>query len=317
MKLAVKIISVLLVILMTLFTVACDMFSFGTSTYEIPPVTCKSYFGCAPAEFIYNDFDFYETTKDFRKNSTVDSQGNLVLTLNRKQKDAWLQSGMLTDFSKYENIEVSSDYKTITVYAFPETAYNTISDAAIVLDKCCMIQKLNGISTYQIQYNIIDATNDKVIYTTTYPPNDIDFKGMEDYFVIWAEAKINKPLKNTLNSHYDYDYYELIGYFLVQTDEMTVDIVCVVQTDIGVDILSYVSYDDCKTGTIKTHFENIELTNGASYCIKRVTWIDYVGFTIVDSVDDIPLNTHTYAVSNLNNQIRYICVDYIGNTPRN
>ena len=148
----------------------------NNSLYIIAPEgPCINLFGCTPSEFFDKEMEFYQETGDFRKNASLDKNGNLHLVLSPKQLKAWRNSKWLTAFEELQNhpyIQLSDDLTCVTVSvpnsveSLPQAELEELERTLnFVFTKIEMIRLLDGVAPEDIatQYIEIDTLTNEIV----------------------------------------------------------------------------------------------------------------------------------------------------------
>ena len=140
-----------------------------------PEGPCINLFGCTPSEFFDKEMKFYQETGDFRKNASLDKNGNLHLVLSPKQLKAWRNSKWLTAFEELQNhpyIQLSDDLTCVTVSvpnsveSLPQPELEELERTLnFVFTKIEMIRLLDGVAPEDIatQYIEIDTLTNEIV----------------------------------------------------------------------------------------------------------------------------------------------------------
>lgn len=169
----------ILTILLLLGLAYGTVFLFDTITkpYEIhlTKSDCISLFGVTPMNFFDTEFEFYDETGDFRKESNIDEDGNLTLCISQRQRKKWLKTDWLVGFEEQydkEQFYVSPDYTELKIYvpsdmdATSEEYEKFWSQASTIKIKLTIIHWLNDVPYDQIsiKYTEIDASTGDILY---------------------------------------------------------------------------------------------------------------------------------------------------------
>lgn len=136
---------------------------------------CISLFGVTPLEFLHTELEFYDETGDFREESSLDQDGNLILCISKKQCKKWLKTDWLVGFEKNydkENFYVSSDYTELKIYvpsdieAGSEEYKEFWSQVSTIKLKLSIIHWLNEtpLEQIRIKYTEIDGSTGEILY---------------------------------------------------------------------------------------------------------------------------------------------------------
>ena len=148
------------------------------TTYVLPPKTVIWLFDSTVEEFFVNDFTFYKYCEDYRKHSSVDKEGNLVLRLTKEQEE-----GMLTWLNdcvgraRSAGIEISDDYTHLTYVC---TMKEFFSNCPFLMHYELAFRQLfsgQDPASISVTYTIIAKTTKKVICDTTWPESEINVDG--------------------------------------------------------------------------------------------------------------------------------------------
>ena len=172
---------VVFIILMAIFLVGCQK----TQEYHIHAQQCERIFGRTPKQLLNFGHDCMDTVGDFRRRSSVDKNGNLVLVLTESQEEAMKE--WLVEFPELKNrsdIEVSEDLSSVTVYYLPElwedkdnsglVALRRVVDC--VVGKIVLKQMLDGVPLEEISflYTEKNIETGEVIRTKVFKPTLVD-----------------------------------------------------------------------------------------------------------------------------------------------
>ena len=171
---------VVFVILMAVFLVGCQK----TQEYHIHAQQCEWVFDRTPKQLLNFGHDCMDTVGDFRRRSSVDKNGHLVLVLTESQAEAMKE--WLVEFPELDNrsdVDVSEDLSSVTVYFSPKLLEEGGSelDSLIrvvntVAGKIMLKQMLDGIPPEEVSflYTERNIETGEVIYTEVYKPILID-----------------------------------------------------------------------------------------------------------------------------------------------
>ena len=189
-KTVLKTFSLLLVILILLITVSCGaddpyipLKDFSPNIlYTLDLYHCQSVFGCTPEEFFDLELDIYKDVKDFRKDARISSDGNLVLSLSKPQREALINSDLF-DYSQYPNIEVSYENRSVIVNGYAETAYEDVRASYHILNKACLYLSLKSepVTKVTVKYVIRDGVTGEVFFSTVWPQNKDIYIPIHEY----------------------------------------------------------------------------------------------------------------------------------------
>ena len=171
---------VVFAILMAVFLVGCQK----TQEYHIHAQQCEWVFDRTPKQLLNFGHDCMDTVGDFRRRSSVDKNGHLVLVLTESQAEAMKE--WLVEFPELDNrsdVDVSEDLSSVTVYFSPKLLEEGGSelDSLIrvvntVAGKIMLKQMLDGIPPEEVSflYTERNIETGEVIYTEVYKPILVD-----------------------------------------------------------------------------------------------------------------------------------------------
>lgn len=171
---------VVFIILMSIFLIGCQK----TYKYPIHAQQCERVFDCTPKQLLNFGHDCMDTVGDFRRRSSVDKNGHLVLVLTESQAEAMKE--WLVEFPELDNrsdVDVSEDLSSLTVYFSPKLLEEGGSelDSLIrvvntVAGKIMLKQMLDGIPPEEVSflYTERNIETGEVIYTEVYKPTLVD-----------------------------------------------------------------------------------------------------------------------------------------------
>ena len=171
---------VVFVILMAVFLVGCQK----TQEYHIHAQQCERVFDRTPKQLLNFGHDCMDTVGDFRRRSSVDKNGHLVLVLTESQAEAMKE--WLVEFPELDNrsdVEVSEDLSSVTVYFSPKLLEEGGSEldslvrvTNTVAGKIMLKQMLDGIPPEEVSflYTERNIETGEVIYTEVYKPILVD-----------------------------------------------------------------------------------------------------------------------------------------------
>ena len=147
--------------------------------YVVLADSCKTLFTVTAQEFREYALLFDEKCVSIRENAKVDSNGNLVLSLTKKE-EAILSDyykGNYDEFSKLPQVTVSDDYYSLTIKG-TKKEINDILEHKLnfwVFNHLAIMQLLNGKSgkTIKVKYTLIDSKTDEILYTVVFPDQNI------------------------------------------------------------------------------------------------------------------------------------------------
>ena len=171
---------VVFIILMAVFLVGCQK----TQEYHIHAQQCEWVFDRTPKQLLNFGHDCMDTVGDFRRRSSVDKNGHLVLVLTESQAEAMKE--WLVEFPELDNrsdVDVSEDLSSVTVYFSPKLLEEGGSEldslvrvANTVAGKIMLKQRLDGIPPEEVSflYTERNIETGEVIYTEVYKPILVD-----------------------------------------------------------------------------------------------------------------------------------------------
>ena len=171
---------VVFIILMAIFLVGCQK----TQEYHIHAQQCERVFDRTPKQLLNFGHDCMDTVGDFRRRSSVDKNGHLVLVLTESQAEAMKE--WLVEFPELDNrsdVDVSEDLSSVTVYFSPKLLEEGGSEldslvrvTNTVAGKIMLKQMLDGIPPEEVSflYTERNIETGEVIYTEVYKPILID-----------------------------------------------------------------------------------------------------------------------------------------------
>ncbi len=155
-----------------------------TQEYHIHAQQCERVFDRTPKQLLNFGHDCMDTVGDFRRRSSVDKNGHLVLVLTESQAEAMKE--WLVEFPELDNrsdVDVSEDLSSVTVYFSPKLLEEGGSelDSLIrvvntVAGKIMLKQMLDGIPPEEVSflYTERNIETGEVIYTEVYKPTLVD-----------------------------------------------------------------------------------------------------------------------------------------------
>ena len=150
------------------------------TTYVIPPKIAKALTTHEPSEFVKMETPMAGVSSDFCTSAEVNEKGYLVLTLNEKQKQDWVDFEMkFINDANASNVDISSDYTKMTVQ-WSASVDNSIS-SLFSLGSCLTMQLLNGLEpeTLQVEYVVVDSNSGEILLQAIWPYDKIDY-GVKD-----------------------------------------------------------------------------------------------------------------------------------------
>lgn len=150
------------------------------TTYVIPPKIAKALTTKEPEEFVKMETPMSGVSSNFCTSAEVDENGYLVLTLNEKQKQDWVDFEMkFINDAKASNVDISSDY-TKMIVKWSASFDNSIS-SLLALGGCLTMQLLDGLEpeTLQVEYMVVDNNSGDVLLQAFWPYDKIDY-GVKD-----------------------------------------------------------------------------------------------------------------------------------------
>ena len=171
---------VVFITLMAIFLVGCQK----TQKYHIHTQQCERVFDRTPKQLLNFGHDCMDTVGDFRRRSSVDKNGHLVLVLTESQAEAMKE--WLVEFPELDNrsdVDVSEDLSSLTVYFSPKLLEEGGSEldslvrvVNTVAGKIMLKQMLDGIPPEEVSflYTERNIETGEVIYTEVYKPTLVD-----------------------------------------------------------------------------------------------------------------------------------------------
>lgn len=146
----------------------------GRQTFVLSPNACKHLLSNSPKEFMDSDSLLYDSCEDFRKHAYIDKEGNLVLSLSREQKDAWLSFWGGYDEEQFRELGLttSNGYAECLFKGYSEDVSRLLPNIIVVLE---ILQLYSGISPddIYIHWVMIDAGTNEVVVNQLTPPGKI------------------------------------------------------------------------------------------------------------------------------------------------
>ncbi len=173
--LMISLISVFLLVSGVLVTV---WFTGGYKTITIWEMDCPDMFDCTPEELFSKDLEELGLPESLLDHARINKDGDLVLYLNKKQQQEWKESPYMDIVGTDSFIEVTPNYKQITVFGYEEYVMRDAQKSFTLIDRMLIMQVLNGTpqEEAQIRYILKDGKTGHVFFMGLYPKNDIDLK---------------------------------------------------------------------------------------------------------------------------------------------
>ena len=194
-----KTIKILIISLISVCFVAASVltavwFIGGYKTIIIYDIDCPNMFGCTAQELFDKDLEEMGTPESLLDHATVNKYGDLVLYLSKKQQQEWKDSPFMDIVGKDPFIEVTPNYKQITVFGYEEYVMRDVKKSSTLVDRMIVMQVLNGTpqEEAQIRYILKDGKTGHIFFMGLYPDEHIDlklsqwkFSYYKDYDYIW------------------------------------------------------------------------------------------------------------------------------------
>lgn len=138
-----------------------------TTTYKIPPENCEVLLGNSAEEFVKKYGNFLDFNDDVVC-AKLDDDGNLLMTLTDQDAENWISTFQpyLDSAKATDGIEISKDYRKITVKCFQENAADIFLKLTPAFTPCYINQVLNGIDPcdLNIEFIVLDAGTEEIIH---------------------------------------------------------------------------------------------------------------------------------------------------------
>ena len=140
-------------------------------------------FSQKPKEFIKKADNWASWTDDFCISAKVDAQGNLLLTLNQEQKNAWRFhfSSDIDKAKESDGIVISEDY---TQFSYSQTQKTEVAlDVMLFYNAfhgCFVNQLLNGVDpeNMYIDFVVFERNTNEVLYQAKWPEEEVQFESI-------------------------------------------------------------------------------------------------------------------------------------------
>lgn len=197
-----KLIKILIISLIGVCLVAIGVLAWIWCTVDImfiqlPAEDCPYMFECEAEELFDKDLEKMGLPKNLLDHAWVSREGNLVLLLNAEQRQAWINSPSMDIVGTDPFIEVTPNYKQITVHGYEEYVMRDAKKSFAVARKMLVMQVLVNRTTFEnakIRYILDDGKTGRVFFMALLPDDPIDlklsqwkFSYYEDYDFIFEE----------------------------------------------------------------------------------------------------------------------------------
>lgn len=288
--------------------------------YTIEPETVEVLYGYTVDELLSTNVDLYDDIGDFRKNSIIDDNGNLVIKYTKLQAHTLKNSEWITDFEQLEKIthtDVSDDYKSILIYITPEMKRYTEEEwisyenkVSSVFLKITMYQMVNRVPNDKrtISYKVIDQDAGIVLYDDTWNPNQhIPYFSTlyYDYYLDYT-YNVNCILRSKYNTSTG-----TIGHMNIYFNGDYIETVFIIDNNGKYDLVGVIHDDHGMPHDIVVIQENVQ--KNQEYDVISPISNNSFGFHIFKNEkyeDHKYLSFVTFKIRNTNYRF---CVDYINN----
>ena len=173
--LVISLVSVCLVAAGVLVTV---WFAGGYKTIIIYDIDCPYMFDCTPQELFSKDLKELGLPESLLDHAKINKDDDLVLYLSKKQQQEWKDSPFMDIVGKDPFIEITPNYKQITVFGYEEYVTRDAKKSFTLIDRMIVMQVLNGTpqEEAQIRYILKDGKTGHIFFMGLYPDEDIDLK---------------------------------------------------------------------------------------------------------------------------------------------
>ena len=178
------------------------------NTYVFSPKMTDSFFGCTPSQFVKgnNHLAINDYGEDFYTHASVDENGNLMLRLTEQQEKDMVSQYGNTDFEALENtiegLTFLENETGMIIRGNKKQIINVIwSLPFFVVQEMAAKQVFVHKKTPEevaVSVTIIDAGNDKVLYTATWPHEDFSFD--TDDYTFFEPSDEDESTQNTMQS---------------------------------------------------------------------------------------------------------------------
>ena len=143
--------------------------------YVLSPRECFIFFHTDPDVFFDAKMPFYKNCEDFRPKAYKNENGDLVLNLTENQKKALAQAWYsgLDAYKNIANVDVSDDYKTLTVYGERGSIQYALDNKIdpYTLEDMALHQLFSGVEPKEIAVSIVYKLEPagEIIYSACWP----------------------------------------------------------------------------------------------------------------------------------------------------
>lgn len=154
---------------------------FQRTTYEFSLKTSLAFFGRDPQAFFDTYYDYYNTCEDFRTRAEINEKGNLVLRLNKKQEEAFLQScdSQLEEIKRIKGVEISDDYRLLLIignrHEVAEIVANQIPIFTVfdMANRQLIVNKVNP-EEITVEVKVVDENTGNMVYNAIWPLETVE-----------------------------------------------------------------------------------------------------------------------------------------------
>jgi uncharacterized protein YpmB len=141
---------------------------FTSKKYVFSEKACAMVFSSTPKDLAKTKGSNLHWTDDFCVSATVDKNDNLVIVMTKEQVQNFrdFASTYISEALMYEEIEISSDYKKVTVTTTNERMFECSFMANLAVSSCSIVQFCDGTSPEKIDVLLtyINADSGEVIH---------------------------------------------------------------------------------------------------------------------------------------------------------
>ncbi len=150
----------------------------GYAYVGLLPETCTYMFGCTAEELFSKDLKELGLPESLLDHARIAKNGNLVLYLSKTQQQEWRESPFMDIVGTDPFIEITPNYKQITVLGYEEYVMRDVKKSFTLVDRMLVMQLLNGTpqDEMRIRYILKDGKTGHVFFMGVYPDNDISLE---------------------------------------------------------------------------------------------------------------------------------------------
>lgn len=164
--------SICILVIVAIAAIAVNNYKNRITEFVFTPEECERYFSVTPTEFFNEYFPFYDDIGDFRENSYVDKNGDLIVGITADQKEIiceFYEPFIIT--AKELGIKISEDYYHVSFEGYREDVSAMVEKMPFsTLYALRIAQLMNGTAPRDVKvtFTFVDGKTGETVYEESF-----------------------------------------------------------------------------------------------------------------------------------------------------